>query len=160
AGRTRVEGGGIPAGSAADDDDVEALLDPFPSVDSPRGRLLRCHLGCRGNHLHQVVAPSAGDGASLPGRRIPRPPVGCGNRPDPKTSEDAPVVKSGQAPSGLRPHAEIIGDVATSSSPEARAARYRSISSAVAIASVTSRSRVCSTVARSNTVQDGEVIGK
>ena len=61
---------------------------------------------------------------------------------------------------GLRPHAVIIGEVATSSTFAARLARCRSISSAVASPASSSRPRICSTVARSRSAQAGPVIGK
>jgi len=61
---------------------------------------------------------------------------------------------------GLRPHAVIIGEVATSNAPAARSARCRSISSAVASPASSSRPRICSTVARSRSAHAGPVIGK
>ena len=62
---------------------------------------------------------------------------------------------------GLRPQAEIMGEVARSGTwPVAMLSRCWSISAAVAIPAPMSRSRICSTVARSSVVHAGAVIGK
>ena len=70
---------------------------------------------------------------------------------------------SGTGPSqvgGRRPHAVISGAVARSIGRCATFARCSAISCSVARLAASSRSRICSTVARSSTAHAGPVIGK
>ncbi len=101
-----------------------------------------------------------------PGARTAVQPTGPRDRPTSVLAGDrrldcpGPTGRAGRVrgvsrSAGWRPHAEIIGEVAKSSPPASTAARCRSISSSVASPSATSRSRICSTVARSRTVHAG-----
>ncbi len=87
-----------------------------------------------------------------PSRRMP-PKAGAG---------DCPGRLPGGTPHSypFLPHAEINGAVARSIEPLATFARCWSISSLVARPAVTSRSRICATVAVSSAVQAGDASGK
>ncbi|MCU1651950.1 MAG: hypothetical protein JWQ60_3099 [Pseudonocardia sp.] len=65
-----------------------------------------------------------------------------------------------QSSGGLRPQAVIIGEVARSSFPARTLARCSSISPTVAMPPPTSRSRICSKVARSSSLPALPVMGK
>ena len=118
-------------------------------------------------------APAAGGAGRSSRRAGPEPavPVRLGPQVQalPRHADGRPPLSRSVGPvshppgrvHGLRPQAEIMGEVARSGTwPVAMLSRCWSISAAVAIPAPMSRSRICSTVARSSVVHAGAVIGK